>query len=210
MSPGPAFLPLTTRGRHLPSSWTPFPKLHTPVTQHTLSCSTSLQSLYSLLTHHSAWLYYMDWCVYVSHIFNIVSCISVHSDRYPLRHQHCVAVNGVLYFTAGLGTCPHCQRYQSWFNDHWLYQWFPPQFACCSYSFRRLFYSTVSALRSEHHRISRHDSTSKWTNVPFKVHWSVRDVNLNCIYLQRYMMSHKFGCEDVGQRKSMNECSKVK
>ncbi len=22
------------------------------------------------------------------------------------------------HFPAGLGTCPHCQRYQSWFNDH--------------------------------------------------------------------------------------------
>ncbi len=39
MSPGPAFLPLTTRGHHLPSSWTHFPSLHTPVTNHILSCS---------------------------------------------------------------------------------------------------------------------------------------------------------------------------
>ncbi len=44
--------------------------------------------------------------------------------------------------------------------------------------FRCLFYSNVSALRSVHHRIFRHDSSSK-LNVytPFKVHWSVRDVN---------------------------------
>ncbi len=34
MSPGPVLLLLTTRGRHLPSSWTNFPKPHTPVTHH--------------------------------------------------------------------------------------------------------------------------------------------------------------------------------
>ncbi len=46
--------------------------------------------------------------------------------------------------------------------------------------------------------------------IPFKVHISVRDVNLNCIYLQRYMISHSSVREDVAQRKSMNECSEVK
>ncbi len=46
--------------------------------------------------------------------------------------------------------------------------------------------------------------------IPFIVHFSVRDVNLNCIYLQRYMMSHSSVREDVAQRKSMNECSEVK
>ncbi len=30
---------LTTRGRHLPSSWTNFPSLNIPVTEHILSCS---------------------------------------------------------------------------------------------------------------------------------------------------------------------------
>ncbi len=35
--------------------------------------------------------------------------------------------------------------------------------------------------------------------VAFKVHWSVRDVNLICIYLQRYVMSHSSACEDVAQ-----------
>ncbi len=45
---------------------------------------------------------------------------------------------------------------------------------------------------------------------PFKVHWSVRDVNLNCIYLQRYMMSHSSVREYVAQCKSMNESSEVK
>ncbi len=46
--------------------------------------------------------------------------------------------------------------------------------------------------------------------IPFIVHWSVRDVNLNCIYLQTYMMSHSSVRKDVAQRKSMNECSEVK
>ncbi len=36
-------------------------------------------------------------------------------------------------------------------------------FVCFSYRFRRLFYSTVSALRSGHHMIFRHDSSSKRT-----------------------------------------------
>ncbi len=46
--------------------------------------------------------------------------------------------------------------------------------------------------------------------IPFKVHWSVQDVNSNCIYLQRYMMSHSSVREDVAQRKSMNECPEIK
>ncbi len=63
MSPGLVFLPLTTRGRHPPSSWTHLPKLLTPVTHHTLSCSTLSRSLYSLLTPHSVWLNCMCCCV---------------------------------------------------------------------------------------------------------------------------------------------------
>ncbi len=63
MSPGPVFLPLTTRGRHLPSSWSHFPKLFRPVTHHTLTCSPLSRSLYSLLTHHSAWQNCMCYCV---------------------------------------------------------------------------------------------------------------------------------------------------
>ncbi len=76
-----------------------------------------------------------------------------------------------------------------------------PHFACFSYRFRRLFYSNVSALRSGHRRIFRHDSCLKRTYVTFKVHWSVRNVNLICIYLQRYVMSHSSACEDVAQCK---------
>ncbi len=37
----------------------------------------------------------------------------------------------------------------------------PPHFLCYSYRFRCLFYSNGSALRSGHHRIFRHDSSSK-------------------------------------------------
>ncbi len=44
---------------------------------------------------------------------------------------------------------------------------------------------------------------------PVEVHF-VQDVNLNCIYLQRYMMSHSSVREDVAQRKSKNECSEIK
>ncbi len=58
MSPGPAFLPLTTRGHHLLSSRTPFPKLHSPVTHYyTLSCSPLSQTTCSALTHHYARLF---------------------------------------------------------------------------------------------------------------------------------------------------------
>ncbi len=63
MNPFPVFLPLTTRGRHLPSSWSHFPKLLTPVTHHTLTCSPLSWPFYSLLTHHSAWINCMCYCV---------------------------------------------------------------------------------------------------------------------------------------------------
>ncbi len=41
----------------------------------------------------------------------------------------------------------------------------PAYFVCYSYHFRCLFYSNVSALRSGHHRIFRHDSSSKRTYI---------------------------------------------
>ncbi len=44
----------------------------------------------------------------------------------------------------------------------------PPRsayFVCYSYRFRYLFYSNVSALRSGHHRVFRHDSSSKRTYI---------------------------------------------
>ncbi len=43
---------------------------------------------------------------------------------------------------------------------------------------------------TSHHRIFHHDSFEANIYVPFKGHWSVRDMNLNSIYLQRYIMSH--------------------
>ncbi len=46
--------------------------------------------------------------------------------------------------------------------------------------------------------------------IPLKEHRSVRDENLNLIYLQRCMMLLLSVREDVAQRKSMNECSEVK
>ncbi len=82
-------------------------------------------------------------------------------------------------------------------------------FICYSYHFRRLFYSNASALRVD---ITRYSSMIpvRSERIPFIVHWSVRDVNLNCIYLQPYMMSHSSVRKDVAQRKSINECSEVK
>ncbi len=61
---------------------------------------------------------------------------------------------------------------RQWEMAHPLQQWFsipvlaPPRsayFVCYSYRFRCLFYSNVSALRSGHHRIFLHDSSSKRT-----------------------------------------------
>ncbi len=53
MSLGPAVLPLTTRGHHLPSSRTQFYRFHSPFTHYyILSYSPLLQTKYS----HSAWL----------------------------------------------------------------------------------------------------------------------------------------------------------
>ncbi len=62
MSPGPVFLPLTTRGHHLPSSWTHFPKLHSPVTHHTPSCSPSSWTIYTPHSHYSACLNCLCMC----------------------------------------------------------------------------------------------------------------------------------------------------
>ncbi len=64
MSPGLAIIPLTTRGHHLPSSWTQLPQLHTPVTYYTLSCCPLSQTLYFPLSHHSAWLIICCSCCY--------------------------------------------------------------------------------------------------------------------------------------------------
>ncbi len=56
----------------------------------------------------------------------------------------------------------------------------PPRsayFVCYSYRFRCLFYSIVSALRSGHHRIFRHDSSSKRTYI-FHSKWARRELKL--------------------------------
>ncbi len=50
------------------------PKLLTPVTHYTLSCSPLSQSLYSLLTHRSVWLNCMCYCVvYCCTLWSILS-----------------------------------------------------------------------------------------------------------------------------------------
>ncbi len=55
-------------------------------------------------------------------------------------------------------------------------------------------YSTMIPVRSE--------------RIPFKVHISVQDMNWNCIYLQRYMISHSSVLEDVVQRKPWMDVQK--
>ncbi len=72
MSPGPVFLPLTTRVHHLPSSWTNFPKLHTPDTHPTPSCSPSSWTIY---TPHSATL-----PVGIVHLCVLSRCVSHAGD----------------------------------------------------------------------------------------------------------------------------------
>ncbi len=84
-------------------------------------------------------------------------------------------------------------------------------FVCYSYHFRRLFYSNASALRSGHHTIFLHDSSSKRT---YSIHSALkcarREFKLYIFTDVSYMMSHSSVRKDVAQRKSMNECSEVK
>ncbi len=70
MSPGPVFLPLTIRGQHLP-------KLHTPVTHHTPSCSPSSWTMY---TPHSCYSAYWNCAC----ICFVTLCFS------RWGHMHCV------------------------------------------------------------------------------------------------------------------------
>ncbi len=57
--------------------------------------------------------------------------------KHDLEKTHCVQISGSQFHSS------------------------PPHFVCYSYRFRCLFYSNVSAVRSEHHRIFRHDSRLK-------------------------------------------------
>ncbi len=77
-----AFLPLSTRGCHLPSSWTQFPELHTPVTHHNPPHSPLCRAiLYGLV------------CVCI--IYVLLCCVFQYTVLCSLGHQHCVAVCGV-------------------------------------------------------------------------------------------------------------------
>ncbi len=61
--------------------------------------------------------------------------------------------------------------FHSWMNRFSFPVLAPPcsaHFVCISYHFRCLFYLNVSALRSGHHMIFCHDSSSKRVHVPFK------------------------------------------
>ncbi len=56
------------------------------------------------------------------HLLVLVHCVSeVHSQRSHLpghfRALHCF-MEMLISFSSRTGTYPHCQRYQSWFNDH--------------------------------------------------------------------------------------------
>ncbi len=76
-------------------------------------------------------------------------------------------------------------------------------FAWFSYCFRRLFYSNVSALRSGHHRIFHHDSSSKRMNLIQSALKCVRrEFKLYIFTEVGYMMSHSAVCKDVAKRKS--------
>ncbi len=63
-------------------------------------------------------------------------------------------------------------------------------FVCFSYRFRRLFYSTVSALRSGHHRIFRHDSSSNWTYIFHSKGIEVCETWIEIIFIYRGISYH--------------------
>ncbi len=58
-------------------------------------------------------------------------------------------------------------------------------FVCYSYRFRCLFYSNVSALRSGHHRIFRHDSSSKRTYIIHSKCIEVCKTRIKIVYIYR-------------------------
>ncbi len=90
MSPGPVFLPLTTISHHLPSSWTNFPKLHTPVTlpavlhHHGLFIHLTPATLPVGIVHVSVWSH----CV--SHARNTCTvCLFLYPSRLPAFFLPC-------------------------------------------------------------------------------------------------------------------------
>ncbi len=73
----------------------------------------------------------------------------------------------------------------------------PPRsayFVCYSYRFRCLFYSNVSALRSGHHRIFRHDSSSKRTYIFHSKCIEVCKTWITIVYIYRGIWCHTRPC----------------
>ncbi len=73
----------------------------------------------------------------------------------------------------------------------------PPRsayFVCYSYRFRCLFYSNVSALRSGHHRIFRHDSSSKRTYIFHSKCIEVCKTWIKIVYIYRGIWCHTRPC----------------
>ncbi len=69
----------------------------------------------------------------------------------------------------------------------------PPRsayFVCYSYRFRCLFYSNVSALRSGHHRIFLHDSSSKRTYIFHSKCIEVCKTWIKIVYIYRGIWCH--------------------
>ncbi len=67
-------------------------------------------------------------------------------------------------------------------------------FVCFSYRFRCLFYSNVSALRSGHHSIFRHDSSSKRTYIFHSKCIEVCKTWIKIVYIYRGIWCHTRPC----------------
>ncbi len=67
-------------------------------------------------------------------------------------------------------------------------------FVCYSCHFRCLFYSNVSALRSGHHRIFRHDSSSKRTYIFHSKCIEVCKTWIKIVYIYRGIWCHTRPC----------------
>ncbi len=114
------------------------------------------------------------------------------------------------YFTQKWSFCHYsCSQnmcdFLLWKKWYWkylcvcLYQRFsipvlvPPRsayFVCYSYRFRCLFYSNASALRSGHHRIFLHDSSSKRTYIFHSKCIEVCETWIKIVYIYRGIWCH--------------------
>ncbi len=92
----PAFLPLITRGRHLPSSWTNFPFIpHTCHSSHIPSCPSSPQTIYTPHSRPSVWLDYPHSSTHLCYVYVSLCCVTDYVRSSRSGHLHCVAVCGV-------------------------------------------------------------------------------------------------------------------